>query len=60
MGRVKLPINDRILEKWLDEEFKSEHTKASYLSGIRKFKKALDIDSLEEYLESKPENYVGL
>ena len=55
LGKVKLPINDRILEKWLDEEFKSERTKGSYLSAIRKFKKALDLDSLKEYLDNKPD-----
>lgn len=55
LGRVKKPINDKVLADWLDEEFKNKDTKVSYLSALRKFKEALVIDSLEEYLDCKPD-----
>ena len=52
--RPKKEIKDQILKKWL-LEFKNKHTRECYLSSLRKFKKNLQIESLDEYVKSSPD-----
>ena len=59
MVRPTKPIKDQILKDWLTE-FKVKHTKDCYLSSIRKFKKNLDIESLDDYVESNPDATVDI
>ena len=54
MVRPTKPINDQILKVWLTE-FKVKHTKDCYLSSMRKFKKNLGIESLDEYVKNNPD-----
>ena len=54
MVRPKKPIKDQILKEWLTE-FKVKHTRDCYLSSMRKFKKNLGIESLDEYLKNNPD-----
>lgn len=39
------PIMDKVVREWL-EEFSSHNTRLNYLSSLRRYKKALNIDSL--------------
>jgi integrase len=43
------PIKDKVVQEWL-QEFSSHNTRLNYLSSLRKYKKALKIDSLDEYV----------
>ena len=45
---------DPTLNEWL-QEFKSANTQRSYRTGLRSFKKLLNIEDLGEYLKGKPE-----
>jgi integrase len=47
-------IQDQIVKEWLTE-FKSKSTKESYLCGIRKFKKNLNIKDLDKYMAENPD-----
>jgi integrase len=51
---LNLEGEEPLLAKWLTE-FKSYNTQKNYRTGIRKFKKVLGIDSLEDYLNSNPD-----
>jgi hypothetical protein len=43
------PIEDKVVQEWL-QEFSSHNTRLNYLSSLRKYKKALKIESLDEYV----------
>jgi len=46
---------DKTLEKWLNEQFENENTRRTYRSALLRFMKELEIEDLEEYLESAPD-----
>ena len=48
-------IKDQTLSNWLEEEFTSKHTRDNYGSALRKFKEALEITYLDEYIKSNPD-----
>jgi integrase len=45
------PIKDEVVRAWL-QEFNSHHTRTNYLSSLRRYKKALNIDSLDDYVKN--------
>jgi len=47
------PTKDVLLGKWM-QEFRKETTQVTYRSALRKFKKALGIADLGEYVKSEP------
>lgn len=51
---LNLEKEEPILAKWLNE-FKNYNTQRNYRTAIRKFKEVLGIDSLESYIQSKPD-----
>ena len=54
MVAPKKPIQDQILKDWLDE-FNNKNTRQNYVAALRKFKKNLGIESLDDYMENKPD-----
>ena len=48
-------IKDQTLSDWLEEEFTNKHTRDNYGSALRKFKEALEITCLDEYIKSNPD-----
>jgi len=52
--KLNLDNEEPILAKWISE-FKSYNTQRGYRTAIRKYKKVLDINSLENYLKDNPD-----
>ena len=52
--KLNLENEEPLLTKWL-QEFKSYNTKRAYRTALRKYKKVLGIDSLENYLKDNPD-----
>jgi len=50
----KKQIRDQILKDWLTE-FNNKNTRQNYVAALRKFKKNLGIESLDEYMRNKPD-----
>ncbi len=53
MVAPKKKIKDQILKDWM-QEFTNKNTQQGYLAALRKFKKNLDIKSLDEYMQHPP------
>ena len=54
MVAPKKEIKDQVLKDWLTE-FNNKNTKQNYVAALRKFKKNLSIEDLDEYLQSNPD-----
>jgi integrase len=52
--KLNLENEEPILAHWLGE-FKSYYTQKAYRTAIRKYKQALGIDSLEDYVKNSPD-----